>query len=195
MRLGETHALIVVDVQRDFCAGGTLAVPDAEAILPPVQETLRLAQSLGMTIYATRDWHPADHSSFLPQGGVWPVHCVAETEGAAFHPSLELPEDTIVISKGTKREGPGYSGFEAGTGLRENLSRRGLDQLVVVGLATDYCVRATCLDAVRAGNSVFVVSDAVRGVGVSPGDIETAEREMTEAGVVWGRLDDLEGDS
>jgi nicotinamidase/pyrazinamidase len=130
---------------------------------------------------ATRDWHPADHGSFEEQGGPWPAHCVQDSEGAQLHPSLEQGRVDVVIDKGTDRETEGYSGFE-GTTLGELLRERGIDEVTVVGLATDYCVKNTALDALRHDLEVTVDREAVRGVDVQPGDSERALDELREAG-------------
>jgi nicotinamidase-related amidase len=172
------EALIVVDVQRDFCAGGALAVADGDAV---VAELNRLAAEHELVI-ATRDWHPVDHESFAEQGGPWPVHCVQGSPGAELHPGLDQGSIDVVIDKGMKAELPGYSGFED-TGLAELLRERRVDTLHIGGLALDYCVRATALDARRAGFAVVLHRDATRAVEVSPGDGERALEELRAAGV------------
>lgn len=172
------RALIVVDMQNDFCPGGALAVPDGDAVVGPVN---RLAAEASFVV-ATRDWHPVDHGSFAEQGGPWPVHCVAGTVGAELHPRIDRGEIDVVLDKGQARELEGYSGFE-GTGLEELLRDRGVDEVDVVGLALDYCVRATALDARRAGFDVTVHRDATRAVDVQPGDGERAVEELRAAGV------------
>jgi nicotinamidase/pyrazinamidase len=153
-----TDALIVVDIQCDFCPGGALAVPDGDAVVPAINRLLALTDWLAI---ATRDWHPGDHCSFVTQGGIWPVHCVAETPGAAFHPALETARIQAVVSKATTREAEAYSGFQ-GTDLAAQLDARAVRRLFIVGLATDYCVKATALDARRAGFAVVVLEDAMR---------------------------------
>lgn len=174
-------ALIVVDVQNDFCEGGSLAVPKSSEILAPINELLERYHSVGALVFATRDWHPSDHSSFQTQGGEWPVHCVADTPGAAFHSQLRWPESTRVISKGAAREGNGYSGFESPE-LEKELREAGITDLTICGLATDYCVRATALDACRSGFRVTVVADAVRAVDLAAGDGDRALAELRQAG-------------
>jgi nicotinamidase/pyrazinamidase len=174
-----TDALIVVDVQRDFCPGGALAVPRGDEVVPVINRLLGLS---GWPIVATRDWHPTDHCSFAPQGGPWPPHCVADTPGAAFHPALETARLGEVVSKATRRDAEAYSGFQ-GTDLAARLTARGVRRLFVVGLATDYCVKATALDARRAGLDVVVLTDAIRGVEVHPGDCDAALEEMRQAGI------------
>ncbi len=176
-----SRALVIVDFQNDFTPGGALAVPDGDAIAPKINE---LAASGDYDlIVATRDWHPPDHGSFAAQGGPWPVHCVADTDGAQLHPALEQGRLDVIVDKGQSPGTDGYSGFE-GTDLESLLRDRGITQVTVVGLATDYCVKNTALDALRAGFQVTVDSSAVRGVEVRPGDSERALAEVRAAGGV-----------
>jgi nicotinamidase/pyrazinamidase len=172
------RALIVVDVQNDFCPGGALAVPDGDAVVEPIN---RLASESSFVV-ATRDWHPADHGSFAEQGGSWPAHCVAGTPGAELHSGIDTSLVGAVIDKGQARDREGYSAFE-GTELERLLHRRGVDSLDVTGLALDYCVKATALDARRAGFDVTVHRGATRAVEVQPGDGERAVSELRAAGV------------
>lgn len=176
-------AVIVVDVQNDFCPGGALAVPEGDEVIPSLNALLRRADCL---IVATRDWHPAKHCSFTPQGGIWPAHCVAETWGADFHPALDHSRLQVIVSKATVPDQEAYSGFE-GTALAEILRQRGVKRVLVGGLATDYCVKATALDARKAGFEVIVLEDAIRGVEVKPGDCERAVEEMRRAGCTFLR--------
>jgi nicotinamidase-related amidase len=171
-------ALIVVDVQHDFLPGGALAVASGDRIFGPINA---LAPRFGR-VYATRDWHPADHSSYAEHGGPWPVHCVAETHGAAFDPRLQLEHVDVVVDKGTDRETDGYSGFAA-TGLAGDLKANGVKRVFVCGLATDYCVKATALDAKSAGFATVVIADAAAAVNVTPGDEQRALDELTANGV------------
>ena len=173
--------LIVVDLQVDFCPGGALAVAEGDEVVAPVNGLLNIP---GWMKVATRDWHPADHASFEAQGGIWPVHCVAETRGAAFHPGMEAGKVEMVVSKATTRDAEAYSGFD-GTTLADDLREAGIGRLFVCGLATDYCVKATALDARREGFEVVVVEDAVRAVNVNPGDGEKAIEEMRAAGCAF----------
>ena len=181
LRLRAGDALLVVDVQRDFLPGGALAVPDGDRIVPVLQRHLERFERAGRPILFTRDWHPADHMSFRAQGGPWPQHCVAGTPGAGFAPGLDLPAAAQLVSKGTRPDAEAYSGFE-GTGLAARLRQQGVQRLFVGGLATDYCVRATVLDALREGFEVLLLGDAVRAVDVRPGDGESALRDMLQAG-------------
>ena len=172
-------ALVVVDFQNDFTPGGALAVPDGDAIAARLNELS--ADPRFELVVATRDWHPPDHGSFADQGGPWPPHCVQGTDGAELHPALDRARIDVVIDKGQDRDADGYSAFEA-TELGELLRERGIDRVTVVGLATDYCVKNTALDALRAGLGVEVDSSAVRGVEVEPGDSERALEELRAAG-------------
>ncbi|RMG30329.1 MAG: nicotinamidase [Gammaproteobacteria bacterium] len=174
-------ALILVDVQNDFLPGGRLAVPDGDAVIPPLNAWIRRFRARGLPVFATRDWHPPDHCSFREQGGPWPPHCVAGTPGADFAPGLELPPEVVVISKATTPEKDAYSGFE-GTDLAERLQERSVRRVFVGGLATDYCVLNTVLDALKAGFEAWVIKDAVRAVDVQPGDGERALERMRQAG-------------
>ncbi len=172
------RALIVVDVQNDFCPGGALAVPDGDAVVEPIN---RLAAGSPFVV-ATRDWHPADHSSFAEQGGPWPVHCVAGTPGAELHAGIDRDCIDVVIDKGQARDREGYSGFE-GTELERLLREHDVDAVDVAGLALDYCVKATALEARRAGFEVTVHRGAARPVEVQDGDGERAVAELRAAGV------------
>ena len=172
------RALIVVDVQNDFCPGGALAVPDGDAV---VQAVNRMASDAAFVV-ATRDWHPPDHGSFAAQGGPWPVHCVRDTPGAELHPGIDASQIDAIVDKGQVSAREGYSGFE-GTELERLLREHGVDAVDVAGLALDYCVKATALDARRAGMDVTVHRGATRAVEVSPGDGERAVAELRAAGV------------
>ena len=174
-----SRALVIVDFQNDFCPGGALAVPDGDAIAARLND-LASSDEFDLVV-ATRDWHPPDHGSFAEQGGPWPVHCVAGTPGAELHHALDPTPIDMLIDKGQDPATEGYSGFEA-TGLADLLRERGIDQLTVTGLATDYCVKNTALDALREGFAVTVDSTATRGVEVEPGDSERALEAVREAG-------------
>jgi nicotinamidase/pyrazinamidase len=188
-------ALLVVDVQNDFCPGGALAVPEGDAVVPVISRLARRATAASVPVFASRDWHPTSTSHFETGGGPWPEHCVAGTAGAEFHPQLELPPATMVVSKGNDPGADGYSAFdgrlEDGRSLAEALAAHGVTRLVVAGLATDYCVRASVLDACRMGYDVVVVSDAIRGVEVQPGDSARALREMRAAGALILKGEDV----
>jgi nicotinamidase/pyrazinamidase len=172
-------ALLIVDFQNDFCPGGALAVPHGDAVAARVNALAR--SGTFDLVVATRDWHPPDHGSFAEQGGPWPVHCVAGSPGAQLHPALDEGAVDVVVDKGQDRATEGYSGFE-GTHLGELLREHDIRDVTVVGLATDYCVKNTALDALSAGLKVIVDSAGVRGVDVQPGDSERALEELREAG-------------
>jgi nicotinamidase/pyrazinamidase len=174
------EALIIVDFQNDFTPGGALAVREGDQIAERVNQLA--ADPRFELVVATRDWHPPDHGSFTERGGPWPVHCVQDTEGARLHPALQQQNVDVVIDKGTDPSTEGYSGFD-GTTLGELLAERGIDSVTVVGLATDYCVKNTALDALRQDLAVTVDTEAVRGVDVNEGDSERALEELRAAGV------------
>jgi nicotinamidase/pyrazinamidase len=180
------RALIVVDVQRDFCPGGALPARGCDRILPALNRYVAEAAELGMQVYASRDWHPARTTHFKAYGGEWPPHCVQGTRGAEFHPALKLPPHAIIISKGDDPQRPGYSAFDGrtqeGHSLLDDLHARQIACLYVAGLATDYCVKQTALDALRAGLGVTVLTDAIAGIDVQPGDVDHALFEMSRAG-------------
>jgi nicotinamidase/pyrazinamidase len=182
------EALLIIDFQNDFTAGGALEVQKGDEIAGPVQ---RLAERYEHVV-ATRDWHPSDHASFETEGGPWPVHCVQDTPGAAFHPAMDEVEVDAVVDVGRERDDEGYSGFEK-SDLAEILRARGVERVAVVGLATDYCVRASAIDACGEGFDVIVVRDAIRGVDVKPGDSERALEEMREAGARIATSEELLG--
>ena len=176
-------ALLVVDVQNDFLPGGWLGVPGGDAVVAPLREWIARFAAAGRPVFATRDWHPPDHCSFAAQGGPWPPHCIAGTGGAAFAPGLGLPATAQVIDKATSSAADAYSGF-AGTDLDARLHAAGISRLVVGGLATDYCVLNTVLDARRLGYDVLLLPAALRAVDVQPGDGARALAAMMAAGAV-----------
>ena len=173
----KTDALIIVDVQNDFCPGGALAVPGGDEVVPVIN---RLLEHDWLSV-ATMDWHPAEHSSFEPHGGPWPPHCVQGTAGAELHPQLDATKIQLVITKGSHPEQEAYSGFH-GTELAKILRDKGVKRVVVCGIATDYCVRATANDAIQEGFEVLVLEDVIRGVEVNPGDCRRAIEELHQAG-------------
>ncbi len=179
-------ALVVVDVQNDFCPGGTLGVADGDRVVPILNRYAARFLEAGAPIYLTRDWHPPRTKHFQAYGGLWPPHCVQGTPGAAFHPALTVADGAVVVSKGMDPEEDAYSAFQAqaadGTLLPAALRTRGVRRLYLGGLATDYCVKATTLDALREGFEVFVLTDAIRAVDLKPGDGDRAITEMRDAG-------------
>ena len=174
------RALIVVDVQNDFCPGGTLAVPSGDRVIAPLNVLIEEFLTRGEPVFKSRDWHPPHTKHFADYGGTWPVHCVQETRGAEFHPDLLDDPRITVISKGTGDE-DNYSAFD-GTDLAARLRDQGVEEVWVGGLATDYCVKNTVLDALREGFKVRAIADAMRGVELRPGDSDRALNEMQEAG-------------
>ncbi|HIE14453.1 TPA: bifunctional nicotinamidase/pyrazinamidase [Candidatus Bathyarchaeota archaeon] len=190
IKITKRDALIIVDVQRDFCPGGSLPVPNGDEVIEVLNEYIKMFKDAGALIYATRDWHPPNHISFRDYGGLWPPHCIQGSPGAEFHPDLKLPEDTIIISKATETKREAYSGFE-GTELKDSLLNKKVERVFIGGLATDYCVKSTVLDALRYGFKTFLLTDAIRGVNISPGDSERAIEEMVKKGAIKITLSDL----
>jgi nicotinamidase/pyrazinamidase len=171
--------LLIVDVQIDFCPGGALPIPEGDAVVPVLNRWIA-ASAGAAAVCASRDWHPQEHPSFAPFGGTWPPHCVQDSDGARFHPDLQLPPDTIVVTKGVRFDRDQYSAFDE-TGLASELRRRGIRRVWIGGLAQDVCVRATALDAVREGFEVCLIVDATRPVSPSAG--QAALSEMQAVGV------------
>ncbi len=176
----ERRALIVVDVQNDFCPGGALAVERGDEVVAPLNRLIAEFLERGEPVYKSRDWHPPVTKHFQAYGGTWPVHCVRGTRGAEFHADLSADPRVRVVSKGLGDE-DNYSAFD-GTTLAEDLRREGVREVWVGGLATDYCVKNTVLDALRQGFRVRAVSDAMRAVNLQPGDDARAVEEMRAAG-------------
>jgi nicotinamidase/pyrazinamidase len=181
-------ALIIVDVQNDFCPGGALAVSGGDEVVPVLNRAIERFTEVGLPIFATRDWHPEKTNHFKTYGGIWPVHCVQGTRGAEFHAKLKLGNDVVVVSKGMASDEDSYSGFQAtdasGRGLAELLRRKGIERIIVGGLATDYCVKHTVLDGLSEGFKVVLLTGALRAVDLNPQDGEIAMNEMAQAGAV-----------
>jgi nicotinamidase/pyrazinamidase len=172
-------ALVIVDVQNDFCPGGTLAIENGDDVLPVLNRWIEAAAAKRVPIYASRDWHPAGHISFVQQGGLWPPHCIQDSDGARFHPQLQLPDSAVKITKGVRFDQDQNSVFDQ-TGLGDDLRRKCIKRLWVGGLAEDACVLATVLDALREGFGVVVIADATRPISAAAG--EKARSEMQRAG-------------
>jgi nicotinamidase/pyrazinamidase len=191
-------ALVIVDVQNDFCPGGALGIRGGDEIVSILNEYASRFSQAGLPVYATRDWHPEQTTHFKRWGGSWPPHCVAGTNGAAFHSDLKLPKETVVISKGTQPEGDSYSTFHGrdydGLSFADSLRRRGVRHLYIGGLATDYCVLFSTLDALSQGFAVTVLLDAVRGIDRKPGDSERALQKMKEAGADTATLASIDAE-
>ncbi|CAG1066107.1 nicotinamidase/pyrazinamidase [uncultured bacterium] len=189
-------ALLVVDVQNDFCPDGALGVPEGDRVVPILNKYIELFRKKGLPVYFTRDWHPPVTVHFKPYGGPWPPHCVQGTNGAEFHPALEMPPEAVVMSKGDDPEQDSYSAFsghdEKGRGLAEVLKSDGITHFYIGGLATDYCVRQSALDAFREGFEVTVLIDAIRGVDVTPGDSKRAIEEIKSKGAKFATLEDID---
>lgn len=188
-------ALLIVDVQKDFCPGGSLAVPDGDQIIPFLNSYIRLFRKYALPIFATRDWHPPRTSHFREFGGLWPSHCVQGTEGARFHPAMELPPDATILTKGEDPDKDEYSGFGAvdqrGVPFHKIVRHMEIHKIYVGGLATDYCVKDTSLDALRSGHAVIILEDAVRGVDLRPGDSRRAMAELLAAGAETTTIEKL----
>ncbi|MCL5291984.1 MAG: nicotinamidase [Actinobacteria bacterium] len=180
VRINQDDALVIVDPQNDFMPGGALAVPGGDEIFPILSPLIR---SFPLVV-ASQDWHPANHISFKEQGGPWPPHCVQRTKGAEFHPDLDQSRLSIIVRKGFDARHEQYSCFDETSKLSGMLKGRGVSRIFVVGVATDYCVRYSVHGALEGGLGVFVLTDAVRGVDVKPGDSERALAEMKAAGAV-----------
>ncbi len=191
VKVTDVDALIVVDVQNDFMPGGALPVPEGDKVVPVLNEYIEIFEKKGLPVFFTRDWHPENHISFKGHGGIWPPHCVQNTEGAMFHKDLRMPLDNkFIISKGTSPDFDAYSGFQ-GTVLESLLRERGVRRVFVGGVATDYCVKNTVLGAIDLGFQAFLLLDAVKGVDVNPGDSERAVDLMLSRGAVGVTLGDL----
>jgi nicotinamidase/pyrazinamidase len=174
------QALLVVDVQNDFCPGGTLAVSHGDEVVEPLNKLIDKFLDEDRPIFKTRDWHPSTTKHFAKYGGVWPVHCVQNTRGAEFHPQLRDDPKIRVVSKGLG-DTDCYSGFDE-TDLAQQLHKEGVEEVLIGGLTTDYCVKTTAIDAVKNGFKVKVLKDAIRAVDAQPGDGDRAIEEMRAAG-------------
>jgi nicotinamidase/pyrazinamidase len=178
--LQSTDALIVVDVQIDFCPGGALPIDRGDEVVPVLNRWISAAVRSDVPVVASRDWHPAGHLSFVESGGAWPVHCVQDSHGARFHPDLTLPESTIIVTKGVRFDRDQYSAFDE-TGLATELRKRGVRRVWVGGLAQDVCVRATVLEARQQGFEAVLIADGTRPVNADEG--VRATEEMRRRGV------------
>ncbi|OGQ84574.1 MAG: nicotinamidase [Deltaproteobacteria bacterium RIFCSPLOWO2_12_FULL_60_19] len=179
-------ALLIIDVQNDFCPGGALAVADGDQVVPALNRYIEKFRRRKLPILATRDWHPVKTRHFKAFGGLWPPHCIQGSKGAEFRADLRLPSDAVVVSAGMSPDEEGYSGFDGrddrGIELADLLRRLRVERIYVGGLATDYCVKHTVLDGVKHGFQVVLLEDASRGVNLKPGDAERAVAEMVQAG-------------
>lgn len=192
INITDKSALIVVDVQNDFCPGGALAVPAGDMVVSVLNTYSKRFIEKGLPVYFTRDWHTENHVSFKSQGGIWPPHCIQGTEGAKFHHELVILANAIIISKGMYTDRDAYSGFQD-TDLGSQLTATGVRRLFIGGLATDYCVKSTVLGALNNGFEVVFLSDASKGVDVNKGDSELAIEEMLREGAIKIILEDIDG--
>jgi nicotinamidase/pyrazinamidase len=193
--LEKYSALVIVDMQNDFCPGGALAVAGCDEILPVINRYIGIFQERGLPIIASRDWHPRETKHFEKYGGIWPEHCVQRSFGAMFRAGLFLPPDTLVFSKGMDPESDDYSALQArddtGMSMTEFLINEGITELYLCGVATDYCVPQTALEGLRRGLSITVLVDAVRGVDLKTGDSERALDEINASGAVFISVGEL----
>jgi nicotinamidase/pyrazinamidase len=176
-------ALIVIDVQNDFCDGGGLAAQSTSTLIDPLNRFADASTAAGLPVVFTRDWHSPDHASFLPQGGPWPPHCVRNTHGAAFHARLHVPAGAIVVDKGVARDDDGYSAFR-GTRLAETLGALNVTDVIVCGIAAEYCVLASVKEARGLGFRTIVLEDLVRAIEARPGDSHRAFSDMKSVGAI-----------
>jgi len=193
LAMKKDKALVVVDLQVDFCPGGALGVADGDKIIPTINKYVELFSQHQLPIFVSRDWHPPETTHFQAFGGPWPVHCVQNSRGAQFHPDFQIPDSAIILSKGTDPSLDGYSVFDAQAAenrfFLELLKERQVKELYVAGIATDYCVRTTALDALHHGFKVTVLIDAVKGV--SPTDSERTLKEIVEKNGQLKGFDDV----
>lgn len=192
--LSKSDALLVTDIQKDFLKGGALPVPQGNQIIPVINDYLRRFKTGKVQIYASRDWHPADHMSFKSQGGIWPPHCIQNTSGAKFHPNLKLPSNVLIVSKATDPKKESYSAFD-GTTLADLFQKNGVERFFICGVATDYCVVNTVIDGLKLGFKAVILLDAVRGINVKPDDVEDALKLMVENGALQAVSDDFPDDT
>lgn len=188
--LTERSALVIVDVQNDFLPGGALAVPNGDSVIGPLKKYIQLFTRRSLPVFATRDWHPKEHVSFRERGGLWPPHCIQKTWGAEISSMLNLPPSVRIIDKAFSPERDAYSGFQE-TALDIELHRLGVRRLFIGGLATDYCVKMTVLDAIDLGFETVLLVDAIKGVDVHAGDSEKAVEEMILKGAIGIALSDV----
>lgn len=179
-------ALLIVDVQNDFSPGGALGVPEGDKIIPPINKYIKIFSQKKIPIFVTRDWHPVKTKHFKDFGGIWSVHCIQNSIGAAFHPKLKLPKDAIFLYKGMDPEKDSYSSFHAedisGMKFLNILKRLGIREIYIGGLATDYCIKYSAKDALKNGFKVNVLIDAIKGVNLKPKDSENAIKEIVKMG-------------
>ncbi len=190
-------ALLIVDVQNDFCPGGALGIPEGDKIVPKINKYIKIFSKKKLPVFVSRDWHPVMTKHFRDFGGAWPVHCIRNTKGAQFHPKLRLPKGAVLLYKGMDPQKDSYSAFQAedirGINLGKLLKLSGIEELYIGGLATDYCVKSSALDVLKNGFKVRLLMDAIRGVNFKPDDSEKAIREMVRKGAKPVTLKKMEG--
>lgn len=188
-------ALLIVDVQNDFCPGGALGIPSGDKIVPRINRYIKIFFKKKLPVFATRDWHPVKTKHFKDFGGVWPAHCIHNTRGALFHPGLKLPKGVFLLYKGIDPQKDSYSVFHAeddnGVPFAHILTKLGINELYIAGLATDYCVRFSARDAIRRGFKVKLLMDAIQGADLKPKDSENAVKEMVKEGAKKITLKDI----
>ncbi len=190
LNLTNKDVLIITDIQKDFLPKGALPIKEGDLVIPALNEYAKMFKNAKAKIVASRDWHPKNHASFTTQGGPWPPHCVQDTEGAQFSPDLKLPQGTAIFSKATDPRKEAYSVFD-GTGLGEELKTQGVSRIFIGGLATDYCVVNSVLDARKMGFEVVVLVDAIKGIDVNSGDVDRAFETMAKSGAKQVTLSDF----
>ena len=186
LKFKQNQSLLIVDVQNDFCPGGALAAAQGDEVVPVLNKYIELFSKERLTVFASRDWHSKKTKHFKAYGGPWPEHCVQDSKGASFHPQLKLPPQTIILSKGMDPDSDSYSAFQgsdaSGRDFLSILKSRGIKELWVGGLATDYCVKSSTLDALKKGFKVCLLIDAIRGVNLNPDDSQKAIEHMLSRG-------------
>lgn len=193
MKLAPTDALLILDLQNDFCVGGSVAIADGHTVAAQMAKAVAYFEAASSSIYATQDWHPADHASFRPEGGPWPPHCVQDTPGAELHPDLNLPASAVIVRKGATRTKDAYSGF-IDSDLEQQLLAAGIKRVFVGGLATDYVVLNTVIDTIDIGIETCVFIDAIDAMNIEPGDGLRALHLMQSTGAKFIAIADLLAD-
>ena len=195
MKIERYAALLIVDLQNDFCPGGALPVPEGDKVVATVNDAIARFVGEGLPILASRDWHTVVTRHFKEYGGIWPAHCVRNTPGARFHPDLHLPSDVTIITKGSDPEQNSYSAFDGTTAdglmLEQFLEARGIEKLYLGGLATDYCVKATALEGLLLGKKITIILDAVAGVELASGDSSRALEAIRQGGGTFVNASEL----
>jgi nicotinamidase/pyrazinamidase len=197
MDMRTKRALLIVDVQNDFCPGGSLGVPEGDKIVPGLNKYIKNFSKKKLPVFASRDWHPIKTKHFKDFGGLWPAHCIYNSKGAQFHPKLKLSKEAILLYKGMDPEKDSYSVFQAedasGMSFPNLLKVLGVKEIYIGGLATDYCVKSSVIDALKNGFKVKLLMDAIKGVNLKPQDSECAIKEMVKKGAKKITLKDTEG--